>query len=166
MASCCCTPNDPEGFTLYLKAKREADLKTQFFYCQRKWKAWRFRIHCRRKSSQACYLNSVEEYYREDCVLYYGDWSTKDQMKGCDPSTTRGMKKMLLRRFQLEEVDKYLTSKTCNRCQGKLKRYRRDGKLSYTKLMCPSRNCRGKTIKPRPRFMNRDRPTSCSWGVQ
>ena len=87
-------------------------------------------------------------------------------MKGCDPSPVSGMKKMLSRRFRLEEVDEHLMSKTC-RCQGKLERYRRrDRRLLYARLQCPFCNCGGERIKPFPRFVNRDetqQPTSCLW---
>lgn len=45
----------------------------QDFYHKEKWT---FRMHCRHKSSEA--------RYGEDCTVHYGDWSRREQMKGCD----------------------------------------------------------------------------------
>ncbi len=55
----------------------------------------------------------MEEKYGKDCVLHNGDWSRKDQMKGCDPSLGVGMKKVLQKKFDVTEVDEFKTSKTC-----------------------------------------------------
>ncbi len=98
----------------------------------------------------------VEEMYKGDCILHYGDWSRKDQMKGCAPSLGVGMKRMLSKRFEVREEDEYKTSKTCNLCLGEMKRYKkRDGKQSYSRLCCE--NCAGHHDRDRSkRFADRD----------
>lgn len=45
-----------------------------------------------------------------------------------DSSPTSGFRKLLSHRFQMEEVDEYLTSKTCCHCHGRLERYSMDPK--------------------------------------
>lgn len=68
------------------------------------------------------------------------------------------MKRLLSKRFRLEEVDEYLTSKTYNRFFEKLNRYRwSDGTLSYTRLRCPNLNCGGERVKLCPQFVDRDK---------
>ncbi len=99
------------------------------------------------------FMNRVEEFYGRDCVLHYGDWSRKD---GCAPSLGVGLKKMLAKRFEVEEVDEYKTSKTCNLCPGEMKRYKkRDSHYSHSRLFCE--NCAGRQNKDRSkRFADRD----------
>ncbi len=58
-------------------------------------------MFCNRKRSEDQFLNRVEEMYKRDCILHYGDWSRKDQMKGCAPSLGVGMKRMLSKRFEV-----------------------------------------------------------------
>ena len=100
-----------------------------------------FRIRSSRNSSEACFLNRVKATYGLDCVIYYGNWSRKDQMKGCEPSPIVGLKKALRKRFSVIEVDEFRTSRTCNACMGELESYRKkDGKRSYSRLCCT--NCR------------------------
>lgn len=71
----------------------------------------------------------MASFYGPDCEIFYRDWSSKDQMPGCDPSPTVGLKKALRERFEVVEVDEHLTSKTCNWCSGRLESYKKkDGK--------------------------------------
>ncbi len=84
------------------------DTLTRDFYRR----GWRFRLFCNRKSSKDNFLNRVEIKYGKDCVLYYGDWSRKDQMPGCSPSPTVGIRKLLSKRFAVIEVDEFRTSVT------------------------------------------------------
>ena len=61
-------------------------------------------------------MNKVEEKYGSDCLIFYGHWSRKDQMKGCNPSPVVGLKKLISKRFKTVDVDEYKTSITCNSC--------------------------------------------------
>jgi transposase len=75
-------------------------------------------------------------------------------MKGCTPSPTVGLEKMLRRKFEVCKVDEYKTSKVCNRCKNELSTYKkRDGKNSYSRLCC--HGCRSKN-KLSKRFVDRD----------
>lgn len=103
--------NDPDSFHEYLKIKGMVDAETHAFYFHPKWKAWKFRIHCKQKSSEDRPLNRTEAKYDAG-----------------DSSLTSGFRKLLSHRFQMEEVDEYLTSKTCCHCHGRLERYSMDPK--------------------------------------
>lgn len=142
--------SDFSGYLAYLAAKAKTDAATGEFYRQEKWRGWKFRMFCRRRSSKARFLNRVEATYGADCTVYYGDWSRTDQMKGCDPSP--GTKKLFLKRFpNVVDMDKHKTSVTCNGCRGRLERYKkRNG--------CPSHSCAscGLEDKRSKRFVDRD----------
>ena len=147
--------NDHDEFLAYLREKKLHDYCTAHFYLQEKWRGWKFRLYCSRKKSEDLFANRVERAYGKDCVIHYGDWSRKEQMKGCVPSLGVGMKKLLEKRFALTEVDEFKTSKTCNLCFGEMKRYRKKyGKLSYSRLCCD--NCAGCPKDRSKRFADRD----------
>lgn len=82
----------------YLIARSKVEKMMDSFYRQEKWHGWRFRLYCNRKSSEARLLNQIEDYYMYDANCY-GDWSCRDQLKGCDPTPTVGMLKLISKRF-------------------------------------------------------------------
>ena len=94
-----CRTNEEHAFFEYLLAKKKHDKATEEFYRKDTWRNWRFRICSSRNSSEACFLNRVKATYGPDCAIYYGNWSRKDQMNGCEPSPTVGLKKALRKRF-------------------------------------------------------------------
>ena len=98
-------------------------------------------------------LSMVEKKFGRDCVIYYGDWCRKDQMKGCNPSPVAGMKKVFSKRFRVVEVDEYKTSVTCNTCLDRMSRYKKDGKLSSSRLCCTKCRLENKRSKL---FVDRD----------
>ena len=107
-----------------------------------------------RKSSEDRFLDRVAMVYGKDCKIFYGDWSRADQMAGCIPSPTVGLRKSIHKRFNVTYVDKYRTSKTCNSCMGDLSSYITRGmKRSYSRLCCMS--C-GRSQNRSKRFINRD----------
>ena len=115
--------------------------------CSAKW--------CARKSSEDRFLNRVEKTYGPECHVHYGDWARKDQMAGCEPSPTVGLKKALTRRFRVTEVDEHLTSRMCNLCRNRLESYiKMDGRRSYSRLCCT--NCEGRWKNRSKLFIDRD----------
>ena len=45
----------------------------------------------RQKSSQDRMLNRIEQKFGRDCVIFYGDWLRKDQMRCCNLSPMIGI---------------------------------------------------------------------------
>lgn len=110
----------------YLLEKSRVDAERRDFYLQEKWRLWKFRIYCRRR-------RQVVKQNRTDVWTFlHGDWSSSRQQKGCDPSPTVGIRKLLSKRFKLKDVDEFRTSKVCNTCKGELKGYRKRGGGSPT----------------------------------
>ncbi len=118
-----CKTTNEEDFLSYVAAKRVCDEGTRSFYHQPKWRRWKFRMFCRRKTSEDRFLKRVADTYGSDCTVYLRDWSHRDQMKGCAPSPTVGLEKMLRKKFEEIKVDKFRTSKVCNRCKSELSSY-------------------------------------------
>ena len=47
-------------------------------------------------SSEAKFIKKISDAYGSNCTIFYGNWSTKSQQKGCDPS---GLKRKIFSRF-------------------------------------------------------------------
>ena len=112
-------------------------------------------MFCRRKSSKSRLLDRIALSYGEDCVIYFGDWSRSDQMRGCDPTPAKGMRDLVRKRFTVESVDEFRTSKMCSSYHEPLERYiNRRGKYSRSRLFCSSEKCISSSR--RKRFVDRD----------
>ncbi len=145
---------DPDRYLQYLLAAKTMEERMNSFYRQEKWRGWKFRIYCNKKSSEYKLLNRIADRYGSDCSIYFGNWSRKTQMKGCHPTLNLGLKRLISKRFRVTEVDKFRTSKTCNQCMGEQKSYRKkNGRLSRARLYCDT--CGGESKKPSKRFVNR-----------
>ena len=115
------------------------------FYQQVKW-----RTYHHRKSSMDKFTNRIEEVYRKHRTIFYGDWSSSNQQKGCKPSPTVKLRKLISRRLETVSVSNL---QVCNLYRGGLTRYRnRRVMLSHSRLW--SLTC---TLNGKPKFVNRDR---------
>jgi len=61
------------------------------------------------------YLTKEEIKQGKKIVILHGDYSRTTQMKGCIPTHNIGMKKLLLSRFDIVEVNEFNTSKLYNK---------------------------------------------------
>lgn len=78
--------NDPTKYEEYLKARVEVGKHLGDFYRQQRWRGFKFRMYCHRKSSEQRLLNRIADKYGDDCEIKFGNWSRKTQMKGCQPT--------------------------------------------------------------------------------
>ena len=135
-----------EAYHEYLITKREVDILTNPFYLQERWRAWKFRLYCKCRSSENRFFNRLEKTFGPDCKLYYGDWSSSFQQKGCTPVPNKGIRLRSRRGL----THKFRTSKTYNGCLMELRRYAKRGgggqRLSYSRLFCPM--CSSMTGRP------------------
>ena len=99
-------------------------------------------------------LNRTMRTYGEECVIFYGNWSGRSQLKGCKPFPTSAIRKLFEKKFCVVEVDEYKTSVICNLCQSRLCKYRKqNGTLSHARLYCSDCKLEEKRTK---RFVDRD----------
>lgn len=87
-------------FSCRTRVPRMFDRKAKVFYRQQKWRRWRFRLFCNRKSSETRFLNRVASTYGPDCIILYGNWSRRDQMKGWQLLPSVGTRKAMSSRFR------------------------------------------------------------------
>lgn len=146
-------------FLNYLMEKKRVDnATTSTYYANKCLRNWTFKMFCQRKRSEDKALNRLESLFDSGWpqVIYLGDWSRTDQLKGCALSPTTGLRKMLTRQFsRVIVVDEFRTSLMCNACQKELQKYRHknDNKMSYSRLCCVNCSIEKKMQK---RFVDRD----------
>lgn len=144
---------DPSAYFQYLLTKSRIDAETREFYLQEKWRSWRFRIFCNKRSSEDRLCNTISKTFGSASIIHYGNWSTSTQLRGCAPTPNKTMRLILQRKFHVHDVDEFRTSKICSTCMEELRRYKkRGGRLSYSRLFCLT--CSSRT--GRPVFVDRD----------
>ncbi len=65
---------DPAEYKAYLVQKQRTDKLTSFFY---KWRGWKLRNFCYRRSSKDKLVNRIRNMYGPLCKVYFGDWSSR-----------------------------------------------------------------------------------------
>jgi hypothetical protein len=102
-------------FEKYLIVTRDLMVDLQAFYQMPIWRKLAFRRFSRTKSAEALMLNEIEKKFgpKDQLLLGLGDWSNHQskQMRGCLPSLTKGIYRLLIQRFRILEVNEFRTSK-------------------------------------------------------
>lgn len=97
--------------------------KLKEFYQKPLFRKLAFRRFIRTKQSDVKLLNEIENTYltKEEIkqgkkiVILHEDYSRTTQMKGCISTPNIGMKKLLLSRFDIIQVNEFNTSKLYNK---------------------------------------------------
>ena len=76
-------------------SEKRVDSETNSFYLLEKWRNWKFRIYCNKKSSEDRLCNRIGNTFGHNCELFY---SRKTLTRGCPPSPNAGMRLLLKRR--------------------------------------------------------------------
>jgi hypothetical protein len=109
------------------KNKLNNDIKN--FYNNILFRKLNFRRFIRTKQSEEVLLNEIENKFlseedkinKKKILIIHGDYSRTSQMKGTIPTPNIGFKKLLLKRFQIFEINEYNTSKLYNKTFRELK---------------------------------------------
>jgi len=107
----------------YIDAKNKTNIKLKSFYRNKLFRKLAFRRHVRTKQSEKNLLNEIENKFltEEDkknerkIVIFHGDYSRTTQMKGTISTPNIGIKKLLLSKFEVIDVNEYNTSKLYNK---------------------------------------------------
>jgi hypothetical protein len=135
------------------------DLKA--FYRQKLFRKLAFRRFVRTKQSEINLLNEIENTYltKEEIkqgkklVILHGDYSRTTQMKGCIPTPNIGIKKLLMSRFEIIDVNEYNTSKLYNKTLKEMENVvvkRKKHKKSLHEILTPKEEAKNRI------FVNRD----------
>ena len=104
-----------DKFKDYIKEKTKLNSETRDFYIKDLWRKMKWRNYVYSRKSEDTFLNDIETTFGKDCVLAYGDWSRTTQMKGTISTPNIGLKKVLLRKFEIIDINEYNTSKLYNK---------------------------------------------------
>lgn len=107
-----------EDYKNYIIKKNKFNDNVKSFYNNILFRKLNFRRFTRTKQSEEVLLNEIENKFlsndNKKLLLLYGDYSRTSQMKGTIPTPNIGFKKLLLKRFEILEVNEYNTSKLYN----------------------------------------------------
>ena len=120
-----------------------------------------FRRFIRTKQSEVKLLNVIENTYlsKEEIkqgkkiVILHGDYSRTTQMKGCIPTPNISMKKLLLSKFDIVEINEFNTSKLYNKTLKEMENVsvkRQKHKKSLHEILTPKEKTKCRI------FVNRD----------
>jgi hypothetical protein len=112
-----------EEYKNFITNKTILNNEIKEFYQKPLFRKLAFRRFIRTKQSEVKLLNEIENTYltKEEIkegkkiVILHGDYSRTSQMKGCISTPNIGMKKLLLSRFDIVEVNEFNTSKLYNK---------------------------------------------------
>jgi len=112
-----------EKYNNFITNKTILNNEVKDFYQKPLFRKLAFRRFIRTKQSEIKLLNEIENTYltKEEIkqgrklLILHGDYSRTTQMKGCIPTPNISMKKLLLNRFDIVEINEFNTSKLYNK---------------------------------------------------
>jgi len=112
-----------EEYKNFITNKTILNNEVKEFYQKPLFRKLAFRRFIRTKQSEVKLLNEIENTYLtkdeikqgKKIVILHGDYSRTSQMKGTIPAPNIGLKKILLDRFDIVEVNEFNTSKLYNK---------------------------------------------------
>ena len=118
-----------ENFKKFIINKTKVNNEVSKFYQNKLFRKLAFRRFVRTKQSESKLLNEIENTYLtkdeiksgKKLVILHGDYSRTTQMKGTISTPNIGLKKVLLRKFEIIDVNEYNTSKLYNKTLKEMK---------------------------------------------
>ena len=150
-----------EEYKNFITNKTILNNEVKEFYQKPLFRKLAFRRFIRTKQSEVKLLNEIENTYltKEEIkkgkkiVILHGDYSRTSQMKGCISTPNIGMKKLLLSRFDIVEVNEFNTSKLYNKTLKEMENVsvkRKKHKKSLHEILTPKEETKCRI------FVNRD----------
>ena len=150
-----------EKYKNFITNKTCLNNEVKEFYQKPLFRKLAFRRFIRTKQSEVKLLNDIENTYltKEEIkqgkkiVILHGDYSRTSQMKGCISTPNIGMKKLLLSRFDIVEVNEFNTSKLYNKTLKEMENVsvkRKKHKKSLHEILTPKEETKCRI------FVNRD----------
>ena len=150
-----------EEYKNFITNKTILNNEIKEFYQKPLFRKLAFCRFIRTKQSEVKLLNEIENTYlsKEEIkqgkkiVILHGDYSRTTQMKGCIPTPNIGMKKLLLSRFDIVEINEFNTSKLYNKTLKEMENVsvkRKKHKKSLHEILTPKEETKCRI------FVNRD----------
>ena len=67
------------------------------------------------------FKNRIGTTFGKDCILFYGDWNRRTQMKYNAPSMGIGLRREIDKEYMTISIDEFKTSMLCNSCKTPMK---------------------------------------------
>jgi len=110
-------------FQEYLKKQFAVQDKLYQYYSNLLFRIHRWWKYRNGKRFQHHMVQKIKKKFGADCVLAYGTWTEKKQMRGLIPSQSSGMRKALAKHFTVVNTPEPNTTKTCSKCmEGEMKK--------------------------------------------
>ena len=150
-----------EKYKHFITNKTILNNEVKEFYQKPLFRKLAFRRFIRTKQSEVKLLNEIENTYLtkkeikqgKKIAILHGDYSRTTQMKGCIPTPNIGMKKLLLSRFDIVEINEFNTSKLYNKTLKEMENVsvkRKKHKKSLHEILTPKEETKCRI------FVNRD----------
>jgi hypothetical protein len=150
-----------EDYKHFITNKTIFNNELKYFYQKPLFRKLAFRRFIRTKQSEVKLLNEIENTYltKEEIkqgkkiIILHGDYSRTSQMKGCISTPNIGMKKLLLSRFDIVEINEFNTSKLYNKTLKEMENVnvkRKKHKKSLHEILTPKEETKCRI------FVNRD----------
>ena len=131
-----------EKFKTYLVEKTRLNSETKEFYQREVWRKMKFRGYSYGKKSVDVFLNKIKETFGDNLLIGYGNWSRDTQMKHFMPTMSKGLRKLIHRKYDTVTVNECMTSKMCCDCKSELENYKDEkGRKLHRLLVCKSQVC-------------------------
>jgi hypothetical protein len=147
---------DNEKFKTYLVEKDQSNKDTLNFYQRDTWRKMKFRQYSYGKKTADIFLHKIKETFGENILIGYGNWPRSTQMKHVVPTTNKGLRKSIHKKFDTVTINECNTSKKCCECHKNLKYF----KGNYHLLVCLglwlSKNCVSQKKHEKIVFRTRD----------
>ena len=109
-------------FSEYLQRKKYLnETILNKFYHQRKFRNMRLKKAINERKSLDNFKNRIGTTFGKDCILFYGDWNRRTQMKYNAPSMGIGLRREIDKEYMTISIDEFRTSMLCNSCKTSMK---------------------------------------------
>lgn len=112
----------------------------------------RLRIFIETKRSEDKFISSIGKKFGKNCMLAYGNYSRRTQMKHFMPTIGVGLRRLINRKYFTFTVDEFLTTKKCSECFNRTRLYKDDDTKKKTRGLVVCENC----VKPKTENSNRE----------
>ena len=98
-------------FREYIKLKTAINRVLLPLYADLKFRRYRWYGYLERKRAEDKMINKVKQEFGKDVVVFYGDWSTRYQIRSFAPTPNKRIKRKFVENFDVYNLDEFRTSK-------------------------------------------------------
>ena len=101
---------DLDNYRAFIERKININQELYKLYQDKKFRQYKWYAFINKKRTEDNMLNKIEKTYSNDSIIIIGDWCIEKQMKNFISTPNIGLKRKLLERFKVYNIDEYRTS--------------------------------------------------------